>query len=69
VRQLRLEPAALNVFVGHRSPHRITPVGGARKRLIAILSFTEDSDVMFSSGDREQFYGRAQPVTGRPVSE
>ncbi len=69
VRQLPLHPGTLNVFIGHRSPHRTTPVGGARKRMIAILSFTESPDVVFSADDRKQFYGRAEPVTGRPVSE
>lgn len=69
VRQLPLESGTLNVFIGHRSPHRITPVGGARKRLIAILSFMEKPDVMFSADDRKQFYGRAAPVTGCPVLE
>ncbi len=69
VRRLPLEPGTLNVFIGHRSPHRLTPVGGTRKRLIAILSFTEEPDVMFSADDRKQFYGRAKPVTRRPASE
>jgi hypothetical protein len=69
VRQLLLAPGTLNVFIGHRSAHRITPVGGARKRLIAILSFTQEPEVMFSADDRKQFYGRAEPVTGRTLSK
>ena len=69
VRRLPLEPGTLNVFIGHRSPHRITPVGGARQRLIAILSFMEKPQVVFSADDRKQFYGRAGPVTGCPVLE
>jgi len=69
VRRLPLEPGTLNVFIGHRSAHRITPVGGARKRLVAILSFAESPQVMFSADDRKQFYGRAEPVAGHPLSE
>jgi len=68
VRQLPLEPGTLNVFIGHRSPHRITPVGGTRKRLIAILSFTQEPQVTFSADDRKRFYGRTEPVAVRPYS-
>jgi len=62
VRQLRLEPGTLNVFLGYRSPHRITPVVGPRRRLIAVMSFMERPDVSFSAQDRRQFYGRSEPI-------
>ena len=61
VRTLDVPPGTLNVFMGYRSPHRVTPVEGKRKRLIAVLSFMEQPDVQFSAADRKQFYGRAEP--------
>ena len=36
-----------------------TPIEGGRPRLIAILSFMDRPDVMFTPEDRVQFYGRA----------
>lgn len=59
---LSLLPGTLNIFAGFRSAHRITPVAGARLRLIAILSFMERADVSFSAQDRQQFYGRSEPL-------
>jgi hypothetical protein len=59
VRPLALEPGTLNVFAGRYSAHRITPVEGKRKRLIAVLSYLETSNGEFTAEDRAQFYGRA----------
>ena len=60
VRELALAPGTLNVFAGRYAAHRVTPVGGGRPRLMAVLSFMEEPDVTFSAEDRIQFYGRAQ---------
>ena len=60
VRELTLTPGTLNVFAGRYAAHRVTPVEGARPRLMAVLSFMEEPDVTFSAEDRIQFYGRAQ---------
>jgi hypothetical protein len=59
VRTLPLQPGTLNVFAGHDAAHRVTPIEGARQRLIAILSFMDQPGVMFTPEDRVQFYGRA----------
>lgn len=61
VRALTIPAGTLNVFMGYRSPHHVTPVEGRRMRLIAVLSFMETPDVQFSAADRKQFYGRAEP--------
>ncbi len=60
VRSLPLRPGTLNVFAGRFAAHRLTPVAGDRMRLVAILSFMEDSQVMFRPEDRLQFYGRTE---------
>lgn len=68
VTDLPIEPGALNVFAGYRSPHHVTPAAGERMRLVAVLSFMEQPRVMFSAEDRRRFYGRANPsdpVPGR----
>ena len=58
VRRLPLEPGTLNLFAGRYAAHRVTEVEGDRQRLIAVLSFMERPDVVFSADDRRQFYGR-----------
>jgi hypothetical protein len=68
VSDLQIDPGTLNVFAGYRSPHHVTPAGGDQMRLVAVLSFMEQPDVMFSVEDRIRFYGRAEiddPVPGR----
>ena len=59
---LPLAPGTLNLFAGKLAAHRVTPIEGARMRMIAVLSFMEQPDVMFGAADRIQFYGRAEPV-------
>jgi hypothetical protein len=59
VRTLPLQPGTLYVFAGHDAAHRVTPIEGARQRLIAVPSFMNQPDVMFTPEDRVQFYGRA----------
>lgn len=68
VQGLPLAPGTLNVFAGYRSPHRVTPVVGERWRLVSVLSYMEQPDVVFSATDRERFYGRSETledVSGR----
>jgi hypothetical protein len=60
VRTLPLRPGTLNVFAGRFAAHRLTPVEGDRMRLVAILSFMEESQVMFRPEDQLQFYGRTE---------
>lgn len=59
VRRLPLAAGALNVFRGVNTPHRVTPVRGARARIIAVFSYFDRPGVMFSPAERTGFYGRA----------
>jgi len=59
VRTLPLEAGTLNVFRGKMTAHRVSPVEGARARIIAVFSYYERPDVEFSAEDRVRFYGRA----------
>lgn len=59
VRIKTLKPGTLNVFRGKNTPHRVTPVEGARDRMVAVFSYYEKPDVMFSNEERIGFYGRA----------
>ena len=62
VADLPIEAGTLNVFAGYRSPHRVTPTQGQTSRLVAVLSYMEEPDVVFSAEDRLRFYGRADPI-------
>jgi hypothetical protein len=55
---LALEPGTLNVFKGRNTAHRVTPVTGDKARIIAVFSYYEKPDVMFSNEERVGFYGR-----------
>jgi 2OG-Fe(II) oxygenase superfamily len=59
VRTLRLSAGTLNVFQGKNTAHRVTPVRGARDRMIAVFSYYERPGVTFSEEERIGFYGRA----------
>jgi alkylated DNA repair dioxygenase AlkB len=63
VRCLTAAPGTLTLFRGHYSLHRVTPGSGARKRLMAALSYVTDPDVVFSAYARKLFYGRDIPVS------
>jgi len=59
---IRVNPLAagtLNVFAGKNTLHRVSPVRGRRDRLVAVYSYYERPDVMFSDKERIGFYGRA----------
>ena len=60
VRSLPLRPGTLNVFAGRYAAHRLQPVEGGRTRLVAILTFMDEPQVMFRPDDRHQFYGRTE---------
>lgn len=59
VRTMKLVPGTLNVFKGKNTMHRVTPVKGARERLIAVYSYYERPGVIFSKEEQMGFYGRA----------
>ncbi|MEM9603427.1 MAG: 2OG-Fe(II) oxygenase [Pseudomonadota bacterium] len=59
VERVRLTPGTLNVFKGRNTAHRVTPVGGATPRLIAVFSYFDRPGVHFSPSEQRGFYGRA----------
>ena len=63
VRSLSLDAGTLNVFKGRYTAHRVTPVGGGKERIVAVFSYYEQPDVVFSEEERLGFYGRTSPVS------
>lgn len=55
---MRLTPGTLNIFRGRNTAHRVTPIVGETDRIIAVFSYFERPDVMFSDQERLGFYGR-----------
>lgn len=53
------QAGTLTLFAGHYSPHRVTPVQGKLPRIVAVLSYVNEPDVVFSESARIRFYGRA----------
>jgi hypothetical protein len=53
-----LTAGTLNVFAGKNTLHRVSTVRGTRSRFVAVLSYYERPDVMFSESERVGFYGR-----------
>ena len=62
VRRIRLAAGALNVFRGRDTAHRVTPVEGARMRIISVFSLYDRPGVNFTPEERTGFYGRAEPL-------
>lgn len=54
-------PGTLTIFQGYRSAHCVTPNESKKRRLVSVLSYMEQPDVLFSAADRVRFYGRAEP--------
>ncbi|SCK15684.1 2OG-Fe(II) oxygenase [Vogesella sp. LIG4] len=58
VQNLEVKAGTLNVFRGKNTAHRVTTVQGNTDRMIAVFSYYENPDVMFSDEERLGFYGR-----------
>lgn len=58
VKRIALTPGTLNVFRGVNTPHRVTPVVGDRRRVIAVLCYYEQPGVRFTPEEQLGFYGR-----------
>ena len=58
VRSASSRPGTLALFRGHLSPHRVTPVIGARPRINAVLSYASRPDARLSASVHQIFYGR-----------
>lgn len=52
------KPGTLNVFRGKNTPHRVTKIQGAKERIIAVYSYYDNPDVVFSPEEQIGFYGR-----------
>ena len=59
VSRMSLAAGTLNVFAGKNTAHRVTPVQGARSRVVAVFSNYDNPGITFSSAERIGFYGRA----------
>jgi len=53
-----LAPGTLSLFNGHRSLHRVAPVGEGQPRIIALFNFSETPDYYFSRRIQNKFFGR-----------
>ena len=58
-RSIRPAPGTLNVFRGINTPHRVTKIEGNKERIIAVYSYYDTPDVVFSPEEQIGFYGRA----------
>jgi len=58
-KSINVVPGTLNVFRGINTPHRVTKIKGSRERVIAVFSYYDRPDVMFSEEEQVGFYGRS----------
>jgi hypothetical protein len=58
VQRLDIEPGTLTVFAGRHTAHRVSPVVGELDRVVAVFSYVERPDVVFTEHERRGFYGR-----------
>ncbi len=58
VKQVQMAAGTLNVFKGVNTAHRVTPVVGDRRRVIAVLCYYEAPGVRFTEAEQLGFYGR-----------
>ena len=57
--RMPFESGTLSIFSGHRTLHRVTRIGGARHRLVAVLCYNQEPGVANSDEVRKLFWGRA----------
>jgi hypothetical protein len=62
VRTTAGEPGTLALFRGHLSPHRVTPVGGVRPRINAVLAYSRQADHRLDVAGQMRFYGRTSSI-------
>jgi hypothetical protein len=62
IRTAPLVPGDLQIFKGRYSLHRVTPLGGQRRRYVAIFSFAEAPGMVGSVERTRQLYGRVLPI-------
>ena len=59
VMQLPFAPGTLLIFGGRQTIHRVTRVSGATPRLVPVLCYAEQPDLVNSEQVRKLFWGRA----------
>jgi hypothetical protein len=62
VKRLNLKPGDLQLFLGRYSLHQVTENTGPDDRLLIIMSFTEQPDVLGSKQRVQQLYGKLTPA-------
>lgn len=62
VRSLHLGPGDLQIFKGRYSLHRVSEVGGANRRYVAIFSYAEEPGMVGRLERTRQLYGRVLPI-------
>jgi hypothetical protein len=60
IRVNALAAGTLTIFAGKHTLHRVSPVRGRLDRIVAVYSYYERPNVMFSDEERIGFYGRAR---------
>ncbi|MBM3531500.1 MAG: 2OG-Fe(II) oxygenase [Alphaproteobacteria bacterium] len=58
VKTVRVEPGTLVLFCGKYSLHRVSPVDGKQKRIIALYSYDKRPDKMFSDENALRVFNR-----------
>ena len=58
VQSITPTPGTLNVFRGVNTPHRVTKIKGARERFIAVYSYYDRPNTLFTPQEQIGFYGR-----------
>ena len=62
IQSLELRPGDVQLFKGRFSLHRVTPVHGAKKRIIALPTYVVDPFTVNRPERAKRFYGRAMPI-------
>ena len=57
---LSMDPGTLVLFRGRNSIHRVTPVKGELKRMLAVLAYNSEPNISLSETSRMTFYGRLE---------
>ncbi len=65
---LPMTPGTLLVFEGRHSLHRVSPIGGSRRRHVGLLAFDTVAGAQGSELLRESRYGRTVPFERAPLA-
>jgi len=67
--ELPFTAGTLLIFGGRQTLHRVSRVSGARARLVPVLCYSEQPDVVNSESVRKLFWGRSGPNDPMPVQQ